>query len=72
MTKEIIRKYNTGDKLIFWNEGQLPDNWTIANLLIKHPSKPFNPDIAKLIPCLEVDIIESWGHRTIKMIKESI
>ncbi|MBW1822876.1 MAG: hypothetical protein JRI92_14290, partial [Deltaproteobacteria bacterium] len=31
------------DKIIFWNEGQLPENWTISQLKEKHPSKPFNP-----------------------------
>jgi ATP-dependent DNA helicase RecG len=34
------------EKITFWNEGQLPENWTIEKLLTKHPSKPFNPDIA--------------------------
>ncbi len=33
-------------KIIFWNEGQLPENWTVEDLEKKHPSKPFNPDIA--------------------------
>ena len=37
------------DKIIFWNEGKLPDNWTIEKLLTKHPSKPFNPDIANAL-----------------------
>lgn len=58
------------DKLIFWNEGQLPENWTIENLLIKHPSKPFNPDIANAL--FRSGYIESWGRGTIKMIKECI
>lgn len=56
------------DKLIFWNEGQLPDNWTIENLLIKHPSKPFNPDIANAL--FRSGYIESWGRGTLKIIKE--
>ncbi len=34
------------DKIMLWNDGQLPDNWTVENLLKKHPSKPYNPDIA--------------------------
>lgn len=58
------------DKLIFWNEGQLPENWTIENLLTKHPSKPFNPDIANAL--FRSGYIESWGRGTIKMIKECI
>ena len=34
------------DKLMIWNAGQLPENWTIETLLEKHSSKPYNPDIA--------------------------
>jgi ATP-dependent DNA helicase RecG len=34
------------DKLMIWNEGQLPENWTVKNLLEKHASRPYNPDIA--------------------------
>lgn len=56
------------DKIIFWNEGQLPENWTIENLLIKHPSKPYNPDIANTL--FRSGYIESWGRGTLKMIKE--
>jgi ATP-dependent DNA helicase RecG len=56
------------DKVIFWNEGQLPENWTIENLLTKHPSKPFNPDIANTL--FRSGYIECWGRGTLKMIKE--
>lgn len=56
------------DKIIFWNEGQLPENWTIENLLIKHPSKAYNPDIANAL--FRSGYIESWGRGTLKMIKE--
>ena len=58
------------DKIIFWNEGQLPENWTIKNLLAKHPSRPYNPDIA--IALFRSGYIESWGRGTFKMIKECI
>lgn len=58
------------DKLIFWNEGQLPENWTIEKLLTKHPSKPFNPDIANAL--FRSGYIESWGRGTIKIINECI
>jgi ATP-dependent DNA helicase RecG len=58
------------NKIIFWNEGQLPDSWTVANLLTKHPSKPFNPDIANAL--FRSGYIESWGRGTLKMIKECI
>lgn len=58
------------DKLIFWNEGQLPDDWTIEKLLEKHPSKPFNPDIANAL--FRSGYIESWGRGIRKMVNECI
>ena len=61
-----ISVYN--DKLIFWNEGQLPENWTIEKLLDKHPSKPYNPDIANAL--FRTGYIESWGRGTLKIINE--
>jgi ATP-dependent DNA helicase RecG len=59
-----------GDKLIFWNEGQLPENWTVENLSVKHPSKPYNPDIANAL--FRSGYIESWGRGTLKMINECV
>lgn len=61
-----ISVYN--DKIIFWNEGQLPDNWTVKTLLEKHASRPYNPDIANAL--FRSGYIESWGRGTIKIIKE--
>ncbi|MDL2312816.1 putative DNA binding domain-containing protein [Bacteroidales bacterium OttesenSCG-928-B11] len=58
------------DKVIFWNEGQLPEDWTIEKLLEKHPSKPYNPDIANAF--FRSGYIESWGRGTLKMIKECL
>lgn len=58
------------DKILFWNEGQLPENWTIEKLLTKHPSKPYNPDIANAL--FRSGYIESWGRGTLKMINECI
>jgi ATP-dependent DNA helicase RecG len=58
------------DKIIFWNEGRLPGNWTVEKLLTKHPSKPFNPDIANAL--FRSGYIESWGRGTIKMINECV
>lgn len=63
-----ISVYN--DKLIFWNEGQLPENWTIEKLLDKHPSKPYNPDIANAL--FRSGYIESWGRGTLKIINECV
>lgn len=56
------------DKIIFWNEGQLPENWTIDQLKIKHSSKPYNPEIANALS--RSGYIEAWGRGTIKMIQE--
>jgi ATP-dependent DNA helicase RecG len=56
------------DKLMIWNEGQLPDNWTIETLLDKHSSKPFNPDIANAL--FRSGYIESWGRGISKMTEQ--
>lgn len=48
------------DKLYIANCGQLPETWTIENLLAKHVSKPFNPDIAHVLYL--AGFIESWGR----------
>lgn len=56
------------DKIIFWNEGQLPENWTVKTLLENHASRPYNPDIANAL--FRSGYIESWGRGTIKIIKE--
>ncbi len=63
-----IRVYE--NKLIIWNEGQLPEDWTIENLIVTHPSKPFNPLIANAL--FRSGYIEAWGRGTIKMINECI
>ena len=57
------------NKIIIWNEGELPEDWTVAKLKVKHPSKPFNPDIANAF--FRSGLIESWGRGTIKIIKEA-
>ncbi len=59
-----ISVYN--DKIIFWNEGQLPENWTISQLKEKHPSKPFNPVIANVF--FRAGLIEAWGRGIFKII----
>ena len=61
----MLTIYNP-NKMIFWNEGQLPENWTIEKLAQKHPSKPHNPDIANTL--FRAGYIESWGRGTIKII----
>ena len=56
------------DKIIIWNEGQLPENWTVKNLLEKHASRPYNPDIENAL--FRSGYIESWGRGTLKIIRE--
>ena len=63
-----ISVYN--DKLIFWNDGHLPEDLTIEDLSVKHPSRPFNPDIANAL--FRSGYIESWGRGTLKMINECL
>jgi ATP-dependent DNA helicase RecG len=56
------------DKIYIWNQGQLPDDWTVEKLLDKHPSHPYNPDIANTF--FRAGYIESWGRGMLKMIDE--
>jgi ATP-dependent DNA helicase RecG len=60
-----IRVYN--DKIMIWNEGRLPENWTIKKLLQNHSSRPNNPDIANAF--FRSGYVESWG-RGISKIEE--
>ena len=48
------------DKLYVANCGQLPENWTAENLLKKHASRPYNPNIAHAFYL--AGFIESWGR----------
>lgn len=49
----------TPEKLLIWNPGQLPQDWTVRKLLDKHASIPFNPDIANTF--FRAGYIEAWG-----------
>jgi ATP-dependent DNA helicase RecG len=54
------------DKIMIWNFGQLPENWTMEKLTkSKHPSIPFNPDIANAF--FRCGYIETWGRGFSKM-----
>ena len=55
------------DKLMIWNPGDLPDNWTLETLLGKHSSRPFNPDIANAF--FRSGLIESWGRGIERILK---
>ncbi len=58
------------NKLIIWNEGQLPENWTIDDLYQKHPSRPSNPFVSNTL--FRAGYIESWGRGTLNMVDECI
>lgn len=53
------------DKIMIWNYGKLPDNWTVEDLLNKHSSQPRNPDIATAF--FRSGYVESWGRGIDKM-----
>ncbi|HOE39792.1 MAG TPA: ATP-binding protein [Bacteroidales bacterium] len=63
LTPIQIRVYK--DKIMIWNEGTLPENWTINNLLKEHSSRPYNPDIANAF--FRSGYIEAWGRGISKM-----
>jgi ATP-dependent DNA helicase RecG len=65
----VHRDYSTGnpiqirvydDQIRFGNDGQLPEGWSVNNLLQKHTSKPYNPLIAGAF--FRTGDIESWGR----------
>jgi len=58
------------DKIMFWNDGKLPENWSVEKLSQKHASKPYNPDIANAV--FRCGYIESWGRGTIKIIEKCV
>ena len=53
------------DKLYIANCGCLPENWTLENLMKKHASSPYNPNIAHVFYL--AGFIESWGRGIEKM-----
>ncbi|KJF43464.1 ATP-binding protein [Draconibacterium sediminis] len=56
------------DKIMIWNYGQLPEDWTVENLMQKHSSIPYNPDIANAF--FRAGHVESWGRGTIKILEQ--
>jgi len=53
------------DKIMIWNYGKLPENWTIDTLQKKHSSVPHNPDISNAF--FRIGYIEAWGRGIRKM-----
>jgi ATP-dependent DNA helicase RecG len=65
----IHRDYSTGnpihihiypDKVLIYNDGRLPEHWTVEDLLTAHTSKPYNPLIAQAF--FRSGQIEAWGR----------
>lgn len=48
------------NRLYVANIGSLPADWTLENLMQKHASKPYNPNIAHVFYL--AGFIESWGR----------
>lgn len=73
----VHRDYSTGnpiqirvyeDQIRFYNDGHLPDGWTVKQLLKKHKSQPYNPLIANAF--FRTGDIEAWG-RGIQKIRDA-
>jgi ATP-dependent DNA helicase RecG len=58
------------DKIMIWNEGQLPEGLTIEDLKRKHTSRPHNPTIAGVF--FKGGLIEAWGRGTLNIINECL
>lgn len=55
------------DHIRLWNEGVLPEDYTIETLLSKHTSKPRNPKMAQVF--YRAGFIEAWGRGYEKIMK---
>lgn len=58
-----IRVYD--DKIVFWNEGALPQGLSLEGLLGFHASQPRNTLIADV--CFKGGYIDSWGRGVLKI-----
>ena len=50
-----------------WNEGVLPEDYTVETLMSKHTSKPRNPKMAQVF--YRAGFIEAWGRGYEKIMK---
>lgn len=62
-----IKVYRDGG-LFIWNDGEMPNNWTIETLSVTHGSKPRNPDISNTF--FRAGMVESWGRGISKILEE--
>ena len=58
------------DKLIFWNEGSLPNSLEIADLKERHPSRPRNKTISDIF--YKAGYIEAWGRGTLAITQDCL
>lgn len=58
------------DKLMLWNEGRLPEDFTMDMFLGKHPSRPYNKNVANIF--FKAGFIESWGRGISKIVNEFV
>ena len=56
------------NKLVIWNEGNLPNDLNIGDLKVEHLSRPRNPILANTF--FKGGLIEAWGRGTLKIFKE--
>jgi len=61
-----IRIYD--DRIVIWNTGRLPDDWTFETLFSEHASKPGNPGIANAF--FRSGYVEAWGQGIAKIFRE--
>ena len=58
------------DMIKIWNEGRLPENWSVEDIIESHSSRPYNPDIANAF--FRSGYVESWGRGISKMEEKCI
>lgn len=70
----VHRDYSTGnpihihiypDRVLIYNDGRLPENWTEADLMSLHSSVPHNPLVAGVF--FRSGQIEAWGRGILKI-----
>lgn len=57
------------EHLSVWNDGQLPEGWTVGRLFVKHPSMPYNPSLANVF--FRSGDIESWGRGYRRIVRKN-
>ena len=53
-----IRVYE--DRIMLWNPGHLPADWSVEQLIEEHASRPYNPAVAYAF--FRAGMIEAWGR----------